>query len=610
MAEKTDGGWELPTEECDLVMRGGVTSGAVYPSALMEIARRYQLRNLGGASAGAIAAVGAAACEYGRQVGKDKAAFSRLGQVIDDIKSEGVVRDLFQPNEATRLAFEIGLQLVDRSESYSRRIRRALKVMGRRRRRDLAKGGAVAVVWAAAVAAAAVSLAGHAPAALGIASLVALAFGALCTIVLLTAGFVFVRVALDLNRALVSTRRFGLCSGMTEGGHKPGSAVTDWLHRTIQTSAGLDDAEPLTFRMLEEAGDDKDLKLRLVTTDLSSSRPVTLPLPEPTERGKDEPPYLFEEEEFGRLFPESVLVHLRKKARGPLTFAAAPGKTFYELPGLDLPIVVAARLSLSFPVLMETVPLWRKDGWNRELVRHAMSDGGISSNFPIHFFDSLLPRRPTFGLDLQPKRAPSLKLVEMSNRLRPALFTDVADLPTFSTQILNAARNWRDNMQSELPGYRDRVCLIRLSAEEGGLNLEMDTEVVDRLVERGARAGRRIVHTSSSEWWDAHRTTRYRVLMQMLQRGLGRDKGLGRDCVYNVRPARGPTCVPFRERLSACADGTSTLPDVDAAWCRKALPASDLFVGVAALLSKGGTIDFDDDKAPTPTPTMRIVPAV
>ena len=27
--------------------------------------------------------------------------------------------------------------------------------------------------------------------------------------------------------------------------------------------------------------------------------------------------------------------------------------------------------------------------------------GGVTSNFPIHFFDSVLPLWPTFGIDLQ-----------------------------------------------------------------------------------------------------------------------------------------------------------------------------------------------------------------
>src|ERR671930_2470083 len=57
---------EVPDKQCDLVMKGGITSGVVYPRAISRIARDYRLVNVGGASAGAIAAVVAAACEYRR----------------------------------------------------------------------------------------------------------------------------------------------------------------------------------------------------------------------------------------------------------------------------------------------------------------------------------------------------------------------------------------------------------------------------------------------------------------------------------------------------------------------------------------------------------------
>src|SRR4051794_35646095 len=53
--------------ECDLVMKGGVTSGTVYPCAIARLAKRYRFRSIGGTSAGAIAAAAAAAAEYRRQ---------------------------------------------------------------------------------------------------------------------------------------------------------------------------------------------------------------------------------------------------------------------------------------------------------------------------------------------------------------------------------------------------------------------------------------------------------------------------------------------------------------------------------------------------------------
>ena len=62
--------FENPTLECDAIMKGGVTSGIVYPYAILEIATRYRFRSLGGTSAGAIAAAFAAAAEYSGSVAR------------------------------------------------------------------------------------------------------------------------------------------------------------------------------------------------------------------------------------------------------------------------------------------------------------------------------------------------------------------------------------------------------------------------------------------------------------------------------------------------------------------------------------------------------------
>ena len=50
-----------PSDECDMIMKGGITSGVVYPRAACRLAQRYRFRLLGGASAGAIAATAAVA---------------------------------------------------------------------------------------------------------------------------------------------------------------------------------------------------------------------------------------------------------------------------------------------------------------------------------------------------------------------------------------------------------------------------------------------------------------------------------------------------------------------------------------------------------------------
>ena len=59
-----------PSRYCDIVMKGGITSGVVYPAAVVELSKTYSFKNIGGTSAGAIAAAVTAAAEYGRQHGR------------------------------------------------------------------------------------------------------------------------------------------------------------------------------------------------------------------------------------------------------------------------------------------------------------------------------------------------------------------------------------------------------------------------------------------------------------------------------------------------------------------------------------------------------------
>src|SRR5438067_2345341 len=64
-------GGPAPERKCDIVMKGGITSGIVYPRAVAALAKEYRFVNVGGASAGAIAAGATAACEYARTKGRD-----------------------------------------------------------------------------------------------------------------------------------------------------------------------------------------------------------------------------------------------------------------------------------------------------------------------------------------------------------------------------------------------------------------------------------------------------------------------------------------------------------------------------------------------------------
>src|SRR5690348_7321656 len=79
---------------CDLVMKGGITSGLVYPKAVARIACTYRLRSIGGTSVGAIAAALAAAAEYGRQTGAGTAGFDLLAGIPKEIGAD--LRQKFQ----------------------------------------------------------------------------------------------------------------------------------------------------------------------------------------------------------------------------------------------------------------------------------------------------------------------------------------------------------------------------------------------------------------------------------------------------------------------------------------------------------------------------------
>lgn len=585
-----------PERECDLVMKGGITSGVVYPGAIARIAREYRFRNLGGASAGAIAAVAAAACEYRRNHG-DANAFEVLDEVGKEISAPGFVLSLFQPTPSARRAFELALQLVTSTGSLLTRSLKAVVSILLVDTRFLLGAGLAVLAWAAVLVVSIWALASGGAGTLEIVAIVLLCLVALPVAALVLAALAVAalyRFTTTLDHALKRTW-WGMCSGRTEEGRPAGSGLTDWLYATVQKCAG-DPPAPLTFRML--VGDDPknaEVNLQLITTDLSASRPATLPLPEPEEQDL---PYFFDPDEWRQLFPEPVVDHMVEATRaGATTDEGRGGRTVYPVPGLDLPIVVAARLSLSFPILLATVPFWRADGPDGRFVQHTMSDGGISSNFPIHYFDSLFPGRPTFGLDLQPWRVPTDEPVEMSDRPRSPGFAEVGNVGTFFTQLLNAARNWRDNMQAELPGYRDRICQIRLSAAEGGLNLNMPGEIVDELVKRGALAGETVTDPDTFDW-NKHRITRFWTMMQMLQQSLGAP-GFGRPGVYQ---GEYPGRIAFQKVVREWQQAGKSPEPPPLAWWTDALRASDAVYGLAAEWP-----DFDLD-APMPKPTLRIVP--
>ncbi len=471
---------------CDLVMKGGITSGILYPPAICRIAERFHLVGIGGTSAGAIAACAAAAAEYRRRTSGRGDGFERLEAVAEEIARPGSLLDLFRPDAATEREFRLVLGALRLGRcSWPERLwwktRLLLAAAGHRRRLQRVVGNG-----------------------------------------------------------------YGLCSGLALD-NPPGDGatppLTHWLTETIEDIAGHGGGRPLTFGDLRHAprppvlerlscDGERSIDLRAVTTCVSFARPLELPLD-----GTNI--FAFDEAEWRRLFPKPVVDYL-VDAAGRRRTSVFDGTGKLPLPvGDDLPVVVAARMSLSFPGLFTMVPLYAFDYEDGGTLKQVwLSDGGITSNLPIHRFDALFPRWPTLALNLMytdddgtPARSgiDLEKLTHVITRREDGtrdLWQGFDHEPTptrrffgFAGAVFTSAQAWHDNSFLKLPGYRDRVVEIWLRGDEGGLNLDMPPEVVGRLIRRGTEAGimirDRFTDTPPDDplSWDGHRWVRLRSAM-------------------------------------------------------------------------------------------------
>jgi hypothetical protein len=421
----------------------------------------------------------------------------------------------------------------------------------------------------------------------------------------------------------------------------------------IQQAAGRPSEQPLTFADLwglppltgEETAEElkqrdlqlkrlawdtgeRELDLQVMTTNLTNGRPMRLPIARDRYRdtAEDGGGLLFDRAEWDRFFPAEVVEHM--VARSPVmrpdlakhVAEAARGRGLHLFPGGgELPVLVAARMSLSFPILISTIPLWQlryKHGEAPKLMRVVFSDGGISSNFPVHFFDAPLPTRPTFalnlgGLDAGQKtdpNVPSENVVDppAPNQQATELWAQIDSLPSFAVAIKDAMENWRDNTQGRLPGFRERIIDIKLASREGGLNLAMDKKKINRLNERGAYAGRRLTIIFSGDdkepkptpHWNDSRYTRFRVTMSVIEQAL---RGISRG--YNA-PADAST-ISYPERIAA--DGASPY---------KLFPpelldfAEKTIADYNKLVADWGDETLSDENVPHPTAVLRLTPPV
>ncbi|RVG58276.1 RpoH suppressor SuhR, partial [Sinorhizobium meliloti] len=419
-----------PAKYCDLVMKGGITSGIVYPNAALALARDYRFKNIGGTSAGAIAAAACAAAAVGDRRKQMKAAiaqpeervgFEGLAKASANLASPGFIKDLLQPAAGAGQAFRLLVTLAGNTGV----LRKGVALLG-----SVVRIAPVETLLLLA------ALAGLAYAVGGQTGMIAAALPAAICAYLGGVVFAVLRIARVLRRNLM-----GLCTGTApdQPARRPRMVLTDWLHETLQALSGKASGQPLTFgdlwtaeRYPGEPGSDRAVTLKMITTGISHQEPRSLPF--------ESALFWFRRKEFEALFPKVVVDWMVEKAGEPVTVA---GEDYYLLPhGADMPVLVATRMSLSFPLLISAVPLHEparreslpgSDGENeaedttsdedeqktvldstealttggkKRRARPAafricwFSDGGISSNFPIHLFDRALPRWPTFAINL------------------------------------------------------------------------------------------------------------------------------------------------------------------------------------------------------------------
>jgi hypothetical protein len=332
----------------------------------------------------------------------------------------------------------------------------------------------------------------------------------------------------------------------------------------------------------------------MITTCLSLGRPFELPM---------EARYFFYEPAVWRTLFPGYVVDALEAASDPVPepgerltesawevlLAGGGERSLRRLPEARLlPVIVATRLSLSFPVLIAAIPLWTVDRLDQRNQRamsafrrsqqdgtaHPLaglvfaevwfSDGGLCSNFPVHLFDSALSSRPTFAINLggfpagQPVSDDESANVEYATTNNQGLAAPYSVLPTrglkaltgFATLAVNTARNWQDSSHLAFPGYRDRIVRVLQTDLEGGLNLNMDGPTIDRLSRRGRAAATGMVEQFNGQHytaptgtgWDNHRWVRYRALLSCLPDWLGSwSRG---KAVLDIDSARPPS-YPF-----------------------------------------------------------------
>jgi predicted acylesterase/phospholipase RssA len=537
-----------PPCECDMVMKGGITSGVVYPRAILRLAQKYRFRAIGGGSVGALVAALTAVAELAR----GNRGFERLDEKRDELSSDGFLTSRFQAPEQTRPALEFFLAILsakNETASGASRFGSFANHLGSVLIREYRNVFVASFVIGAAVGIVLLSLLAeglNSPLGETELSSYMILFGFVVGLVAAACGAIAKFVYIMWRK--VPKNQFGLCRGSGAPGTAEQPLLTDWISQAINYIAGFEvEGTPLTFADLKSADDvTRRIDLKIMTTNLNQTTPYIFP--------RNPNTFLFNEDEMSEFFPANVVQYMIENA-APTDVSLPEG--FHVFPEANkLPIVVPVRMAISFPILLSAVPVWtvKRAAWDskrmnqpvsltdKELSRNLFSDGGICSNFPIHFFDAWLPRRPTFGIDLASipdenddyilddisSPSPSGDLAEGGVSLPQAdqrdniLSSRIGNLLQFAMAVFHSAQNFRDTMQSQLPSYQERIVHVPLSSQEGGLNLNMPQTIIEGMQAKGLEAGEILCGERFS--FERHQWVRLRVLMGLLKKNLSEMK--------------------------------------------------------------------------------------
>lgn len=628
MATATAADFAQPVWECDMVMQGGITSGIVYPATILRVAQRFRLKTIGGTSAGAIAAAAAAAAEFRRVSDPQNpgAGYELLKTNVMQWLGRGTnLQSLFVPIWALAPLFWTFLWLLGVSSATRRfSIRGAVNLV-------VTLGVTVVAVYGA----------------------IAALFGSPDWPLFETARIMAIAVlalgVLSLIQLVVvlPLYGFGVCSGGKRGTvpsllHPGTEPLTFWLSKQIDTIAGTPPDRPLTYgdlwlgRVGTAADDfasaqrDPKIALRMVTTSITLGRPFSFPLTNEM--------FYFRPDDMRRLFPKYVVDWLESHARpaDPKDAEEVARHAFLQEQGYiplplakDLPVIISTRMSLSFPILLAAVRLWavdwqqqfNKDNRTRPKIEPVwFSDGGVSSNFPIGLFDPPLPARPSLGISFGSVAADVVKNdpwkgVSMANdndQLIASTWTRFADggllskLPGFAGAIVNAMQNWQDTMQSEAPGFRDRIAHVLLTSSEGGLNLTMPPSTIATLQQRGQIAGMMLLDHFADPpapgiitTWDNHRRVMLRTTLDVTER-YARDFA----AVWNA-PGMPPGQPDFPDVLEAMRHGPDGYPWVSPEQYEEAKKVAGELAALAHDVPADVSVSY---KAPRPESNLRAHP--